>query len=380
MPVQQLALAMTVIGIFTTLTSYSIYRFGLLPRLGGLRWTLLLITLLTALQMLLNVWIMARLMFVDNQFITLTGLMVVYAGLSAIAFSYFVSRVITERLQAIGNATRQVAEGDLSTRIVVTGNDEISHLAANFNAMATELETAEMQKQRLEKMRRDLVAWVSHDLRTPLASLRVMLEALADGVIRDEETFSRYLKASLGETQHLSHLIDDLFDLAQLDVGHLHLDLQPMALADLISDTISSMSAKAAHKGLHLTGSAAPDVGMVQVAPDKIQRVLYNLVNNAILYTPAGETITITAERIPNGHCVRVHNSGVYIPPETLSRVFESFYRGEAARTATPSGERGTGLGLAIARGFIEAHQGTIRAESSPHGGTTFLFSLPHGK
>jgi signal transduction histidine kinase len=320
---------------------------------------------------------MARLMFVDNQYVTITGIIVLYVGLTAAAFGFFISRAITERVRAIATGADHVAHGDFTTRLPVRGNDEIASLTTAFNAMAQALQFTDDEKQRMEKNRRDLIAWVSHDLRTPLATMRVMLEALSDGVISDEATQTRYLKSSLGEIQHLAHLIDDLFELAQLDVGHLQLDYQPISIPDLISDTLSSMLPKAVQKRLTLDGEVDDDVDVVQAAPDKIQRVLYNLVSNAITYTPQGERIRIRARRIPDFMEISVQNSGVVIPPETLPHLFESFYRGDAARAQQNGTERGTGLGLAIARGFVEAHGGRIHATSSVNEGTTFTFTIP---
>jgi signal transduction histidine kinase len=373
----QLAIALSATGILTTITSYLFYRIGLLHWFGSLRWTLMLVTLFTATQILLNVWILARMMFVDSQYISFTGVVVIYAALTAIAFGFFLSRAITDRLSDIASGADRLAQGDLTTRLSVKGNDEISHLTGTFNTMAEALHTADVEKRHMEQNRRDLVAWVSHDLRTPLTSLRVMIEALADGVVRDEDTFARYLKNSLGEIQHLSHLIDDLFEMAQLDVGHVPLDLQPASLRDLISDTLSAMTPRAQKKHLNLTGSVAENIDMVMIAPDKIQRVLENLVSNAISYTPEGEAVTISATRGDNSVEVSVHNSGVVIKPEELPRLFESFYRSDTARSKKEDGLRGTGLGLAIARGFVEAHGGKINATSTPESGTTFTFTIP---
>jgi signal transduction histidine kinase len=245
--------------------------------------------------------------------------------------------------------------------------------------MARRLEDVDAQKRRLEQTRRDLVAWVSHDLRTPLTSMRVMMEALTDGIIQDEATRTRYLKNSLSEIEHLSHLIDDLFELAQIDVGHMQLDYQPIAMPDLLHDALSGMQPRAARKDITLTGSVAPDVPQVQLAPDKIQRVLKNLLENAIRYTPAGERVHVRVFLTDDDSTVQVdvHNSGVYIDKDTLPELFQSFYRGDKSRAQTGDNERGAGLGLAIARGFVQAHGGRMMAHSTPSEGTTFSFTLP---
>ena len=187
----------------------------------------------------------------------------------------------------------------------------------------------------------------------------------------------RYLDNSRAEIEHLSDLIDDLFELAQLDVGHLRLNMQPASISDLISDTLGSMMAKASQHGITLKGEVSDDVDMIRMAPDKIQRVLTNLVDNAIKYTRSGEAVTLRAWRDGDEIRIDIHNSGSYIPEDVLPRLFESFYRGEGSRMRGDDGDRGTGLGLSIARGFIEAHGGRIWATSIESEGTTFSFTLP---
>jgi signal transduction histidine kinase len=378
---QRLVVVMSGTGILTTLLSYVFYRAGLWNWFGSVRWTLLLVTLFTVALILLNVWVLAKLMFVETQYVTLTGTLLVYVGLTTMSYSYFISRAMTDRLQALAAAANQLAEGDLTTRLPQRGNDEIAQLTHAFNMMAHNLQRMDEEKRRLELARRNLIAWVSHDLRTPLASMRVMLEAVTDGVVADDATIQRYVKNSLDEIHNLSDLINELFEMAQLDAGHLPLNIQPTSLRDMISDTLGSMSAKAARKQITLSGLVEDGVDIVPMAPEKIQRVLSNLVNNAILYTPEHERVMLHARRLGDMVEVVVHNTGVYIPPEELPRLFESFYRGEKSRARAEDGARGAGLGLAIARGFVEAHGGTIRAESDPQQGTRFIFTLlnkPH--
>jgi signal transduction histidine kinase len=250
--------------------------------------------------------------------------------------------------------------------------------------------------------RRELIAAISHDLRTPLASLRVMTEALADGLIEDPATTARYLATMRGQIGHLSSLIDDLFELAQIDAGALRLDLQRASLADLVSDAIEGMQPQAAAKGVRLEGSVAPGIGPALIAPQKIERVLYNLVTNAVRHTSAGGSVTISirpgdegttgrngewANERPNladtptrplapspGVVVEVADTGEGIAPEDLPYIFDHFYRGEKSRSRATGG---AGLGLAIARGIVEAHGGRIWAESELEHGTQIHFTLP---
>ena len=213
-------------------------------------------------------------------------------------------------------------------------------------------------------------------MQTPLASIRAILEALGDGVVDDPQAVKRYLQIAQRDVRSLSFLIDDLFQMAQLDAGGLQLDLTPGSLSDLISDTLESFSALAAAQGLTLEGSAEPDVDPVRMDTPRIGRVLNNLVGNALRHTPAGGRVEVRARR--NGAQVEVvvADTGEGIRPEDLPHVFERFYRGEKSRSRATGG---AGLGLAIARGIIQAHGGEIRLESSPSTGTRFTFSLPSG-
>ena len=375
--VQQLVAFMTLTGLMSSLLSFAFYRLGILEWFRSLRWAIWMVIALLVLMIFLNVWVIARFTFIQAHYLTLTSVLLVFAGLSALTIGFFASKTMTDRLSKLRDATQALARRDFAVRLKISGNDEIAQLADTFNEMAQNLQEVEEQKRQLEQTRRDLTAWVSHDLRTPLASIRVMIEAMLDGVVEDDETVQRYLDNSRAEVEHLSHLIDDLFELAQLDVGHLKLNLQQASIRDLISDTLGSMAAKADQHSITLNGKVSDDVDMILMAPDKIQRVLTNLVDNAIKYADSGDSVTLRAWRSGDDARIDIHNSGSFIPQDVLPRLFESFYRGEGSRVRDDDGARGTGLGLAIARGFIEAHDGRIWATSVESDGTTFSFTLP---
>ncbi|MEO1290614.1 MAG: ATP-binding protein, partial [Chloroflexota bacterium] len=242
------------------------------------------------------------------------------------------------------------------------------------------LREIEDEKQRTEQLRRDLIAWISHDLRTPLTAVQASLEAIADDIVTDPEMVKDYVHNSLGELDNLRLLIDDLFAIAQIDAGHMSLKFTEASLSDLISDTVSSLYPHAQKREVSIAGEIQSDMPPVYMAPDKIQRVMYNLIDNAIRHTPAGGTITISARSINNKVQVDVHNTGESIPEEHLPHLFEKFYRGEQARQRDVDGHRGAGLGLAIAQGFIDAHQGKIWVNSDEQRGTTFAFAIPVGQ
>jgi signal transduction histidine kinase len=373
---ERLIILLTGTGILLTFITFAVYKSGVLYYLN-VRLLLAVMVVVIVGVVLFYQWMLSQLLFSYSYYFPMISTVMFFTAMVAITIGYFVSRAMTSRLFSLSDAAGEVAQGNFGTRLDARGNDEIAYLIRSFNAMAHDLQAVDEQKRQLEQTRRDLVAWVSHDLRTPLTSMRVMLEALADGVITDKETQTRYIKTTLSEIHHLNYLINDLFEMAKLDVGHLELDCQATSIADLISDTMGSMMAKAQRKEIKLSGQVDDGIDLVYVAPEKIQRVLKNLLDNALKYTPAGESVKIHARRCASDTIqVDVHNTGVYISQDTLPSLFDSFYRGEKSR-ATQDNERGTGLGLAIARGFVQAHGGKIWAESSPEKGTIFSFTLP---
>ena len=376
-----LALLFGFTGAASAVIGFVSHQLGWWRQLHTLNQTLTLGYVLAAALTLLNVWITARLMFINAHDLTLAGLLLLFAGGISIAFGYFLSTSITQTLRELVQAADRLSEGDFGARVQAAGQDEVAQLAQAFNAMAARLEQANAEARKLDAARRDLVAWASHDLRTPLASLRAMLDALADGVVADPETVARYVQQSQAEIRRTSGLIDDLFELAQLDAGNLILRCEASSLADLISDTLEGFTPRAQAKGIALSGSVAADVDPVWMAPEKISRVLQNLIENAIRHTPSGGEIRLRAAVQNHSVIVVVSDTGEGIAPEDLPRVFDRFYRGDAARARSQaqngSAGGGAGLGLAIAKGLIEAHGGRLWAESTPDRGTTMRFTLP---
>jgi signal transduction histidine kinase len=240
--------------------------------------------------------------------------------------------------------------------------------------MAAQLQAADEKQREIEHLRADLIAWVGHDLQTPLASIRAILEALADGMVEDPQSVQRYLLTAQRDVRSLSALIDDLFQMAQLDAGGLPLDREDSSIADLISDTLESFSELAIRQGVTLSGHADPSIDPVFMDTMRIGRVLNNLITNALHHTPPGGEITVGAERTQHGVTVTVSDTGEGIQPDDLPQIFESFYRGEKSRSRTTGG---SGLGLAISRGIIRAHGGEISVQSSPGRGSIFTFTLP---
>jgi signal transduction histidine kinase len=357
--------------------AYLLYRRGAIQWFNSLRWTLLATIILMVLLIFVNVWVTAQLMFISRHDLILTTALLIFAGVVAAVSIFFISSAWIERIYELGRAAQKLAQGDFRAHLSVQGNDELAQLAYTFNQTAEALRAVDEQKRQLDQTRRDLVAWVSHDLRTPLAAIRAMNESMLDGVVTDTETVARYHQTIQRELQHLSRMIDDLFDLAQLDTGHLSLNRVRASFRDLVSDTLGGLSARAARLGITLTGEVEPGIDVVSIAPDKIERVLYNLLDNALRHTPAGGSVTLKARRSGPNLEVSIHNTGQPIAGSDLPHIFTRFYRGEASRTQGGDGYRGTGLGLAIVKGFVEAHGGQIQVVSKAESGTSFTFTLP---
>ncbi|NDJ78830.1 MAG: HAMP domain-containing histidine kinase [Chloroflexi bacterium] len=375
--VELLVIFMSASGVVTVGVTYMLYRSGLALWFPSLRWSLWAMVIFTVALVFFNVWVTAQLMFISEHDLVLTVALLVFAGLTALAFGLYIANTLTDRICQLSQAAEQVAQGQLDTRLTAHGNDELAQLAQTFNWMANSLETMDRQKRQFDESRRTLIAGISHDLRTPLTSIRVMLEAISDGVVTDPDTVTQYMGRSLAELRHLSQLIDDLFELARLDAGQLEICFDSASLTDLISDVLSNMRPQASQRQVTLNGTVTPDVDPVHMAPDKIQRVLVNLLDNALRYTPPEGQITIRATREAQHVRVDVHNTGSVIAPTHVPHIFNTFYRGDDSRVRDDDGHRGTGLGLAIARGFVEAHHGRIWVESEQPTGTTFCFTLP---
>ncbi len=282
------------------------------------------------------------------------------AATAAVFAALVLARSITASLRRVGTASHALAAGDLSARAPVGGAREIAELAESFNAMAAGVE-------RLFDARRELVAWASHDLRAPIASLQAMLEAIEDGLASAED----YLPTLREQVRTLSMLVDDLFELARIDAGVLTLELRRTSLAPLVDSALRLLRPEAEARGVAL--SAEVDERMeAQLAPEKIERVLFNLVTNALHHTPSDGSVAVRAERRASDLLLRVEDTGDGLPAEAPARMFERFWRADRARSGS-----GAGLGLAIARGLVEAHGGRIWAENRPQGGACISFTLP---
>jgi signal transduction histidine kinase len=285
------------------------------------------------------------------------------AALSAVVGALLLGGWILRPLERLRATSARLADGELNARASLDGPRELTDLGRSFNEMAASI-------AELFDARRQLVAWASHDLRTPLASLRAMLEALEDGLAEPEE----YLPAIDEQVRTLSMLVDDLFELARIDAGVLTLELRLASLRSVVESCVRALEAEARARNIKLEVRVDPAVSQVWMAPEKIERVLLNLLTNALRHTPGDGAIAVEVEPRDDHVIVAVDDTGDGLTPIAARRMFERFWRGDDSRTPATGG---AGLGLAIAQGLVEAHGGTIWAENRPTGGARIAFTLP---
>ena len=295
------------------------------------------------------------------------------ASAAAIVVGLLITRQIIAPIQALSQASRRIAAGSYNERVkLAAGNpddvDELGQLAQDFNRMAENLEQT-------EALRRQLIGDVSHELRTPLTAIKGSLEALIDGVLPAEpETFEQIYQ----EADRLQRLVNDLQELSRVEAGAFKLDLQPLRLTDLLKTTTIRLDRQYFEKGVRLEIDIPADLPKVLADADRLSQVLFNLVGNALQYTPAGGQVTVAARRQGDEVQVSVQDTGIGIAAEHLPHVFDRFYRADRSR-ARLSG--GSGIGLTIAKHLVEAHSGRIWVESPGEGkGSTFTFTLPVAK
>ncbi|MGH2484909.1 MAG: sensor histidine kinase [Ktedonobacterales bacterium] len=304
----------------------------------------------------------------DSRFLTSTERALILGGLTAIlvalALGIVLARSLTRPVREITSALRAMAGGDLAQVVPVRSRDELGELSSAFNKMSADLALANNQ-------RRQMTADIAHDLRTPVTVIGGYLEALRDGVLPPTPERFAILHA---EAQHLQGLIEDLRTLSLADAGELALNPRPVASRGLLERITAAYQHQADQQSVALTVEAPDGAPPLVVDVARMVQVLSNLVGNALRYTPAGGAITLSAAALPDGTRLQVRDTGAGIAPETLPRIFDRFYRADAARS---DGQGGSGLGLAIARALVEAHGGTITAQSEPGHGATFTIRLP---
>jgi signal transduction histidine kinase len=284
------------------------------------------------------------------------------AATSVLVCAFALTRSIGRRVDELRQAAQRVAAGELDARAVPKGPAELAELATAFNEMAANID-------QLFDARRQLVAAASHDLRTPIAAIEAMHEAIEDGLVSVDE----YLPALREQARSLRVLVDGLFELARIDASALKLTLRDVAIEDVVGSCVRAVEVEALKHGVDLQTELDPGVPPVRCAPEQIERVLANLLTNALRYTPAGRAISIKTEAGPREVRVLVEDGGSGLSLDAQARMFERFWREDRARSSRAN----SGLGLAIAKGLVEAHGGTIWAENRAEGGARVAFTLP---
>ena len=320
---------------------------------------------------LANLWVLSRQMFVSEHDATLLGVLLLYsvgAGVGAAVVTARSSARAVRRLTATAGA---LGEGDLDARAgQIEGGPELDLLAATLDDMAARLQGAQQRERQIETTRRDLVTAVSHDLRTPLASLRAMVEAIDERVVDDPESMRRYAEQMRRSVRQLGAMVDDLFELAQLDAGAIETETRRARLGEVVSSAVATVGLQAEEKGLSLVAelNGADDA----LCSPRLARVIQNLLVNAVRHTPADGSVRIEARLAADALEVAVADTGEGIAPQDLARVFDPFFRADPARQGA-----GAGLGLALAKRIVEALGGEISAESEPSHGARFAVTLP---
>jgi signal transduction histidine kinase len=347
-----------------------------LTRRATLLVQLVVVVVATILSVAVGMVAVAQAMYISSH-----DLLVLFwlAGASAVVslgVALVLGRAFTRNSERLRSMTRALGDGErVDAATATAGSAEFASLAADLELTGQRLAEAREEVATLDASRRELVAWISHDLRTPLASLRAMAEALEDGMADDPQRFHRQMRA---QVDHLSAMVDDLFELSKIHSGTLVLAMEPVSLYDLVSDAVAELGALALSRSITLKelGSGEPTV---VGDPRELARVIGNLLLNAIQHSPAGSEISVTARHDGDSHVVlTVEDAGGGIPEQDLTRIFEAGWRATPSRTPELLEGRsaGAGLGLAIVQGIVEAHSGEISVRNIP-GGCRFDVRLP---
>jgi signal transduction histidine kinase len=325
-----------------------------------------------------NVLFTAGLMFISTEHdLPLLTALLGFSSVLAVALTLSASGTITARLGEFTRVIGKLSDGDYGARATAGGGDELARLAAQLNGLASRLMAADAQQRTLDQERRDLTVAVSHDLRTPLASIRAMVEALEDGLVTTADDERRYHSAIRREIDRIARMLDDLFDLSRLDSGGLSLERRALSLEEVAAEVVEGMRAQAQRQGVRLTLTAEPGIPAAWFDGAQIGRAIANLLRNALEHTHPGGRVTVALAWVDGQVRLTVSDTGVGIPASEISRVWTRFHRGDPSRHKTSAGGDGAGLGLAIVRGIVEAHGGTVAVTSTEGAGATFTLLLP---
>ena len=331
------------------------------------------IAVVGAVAAIANLVVLARQMVVDQHDATTLSVLLLYSAGAGVGAALALARSRSRAVERLARSAEQLGGGELQTRVGELGaGPELDTLARTLDEMAGRLERAQERARDVDRTRRDLVTAVSHDLRTPLASLRAMVEAIDDGVVDDPTTMRRYAAEMRRSMAQLVAMVDDLFELAQLDAGAIEAETTRARLGEVVRSAVATVEMAAQEKGLSLVADLHGTEDAV--CSPRLVRVIQNLLVNAVRHTPTDGSVRIDAVRSDRGLELVVADTGEGIAPQDLERVFDPFFRGDPARHGS-----GAGLGLALAKRIVEALGGSILAESEPSRGSRFAVTLPAG-
>ena len=340
-----------------------------LLRRGSLRWLPLGVALVAVTAVIAGIVGTARAMFLSAHDFHVVLIVALVAGIVAVLFAMLVGSTVVRWSRSLRDDARRFGESG-TFESAGGGPAEFADLSAELTRTSERLGESRAREARLEESRRELVSWVSHDLRTPLAGLRAMTEALEDGLAEDPQRYHVQMRA---EVDRMVRMVDDLFELSRIHAGVIPFAVQTIALGDVVSEAIAGADPLARAKRVRLGGSVE-DGMLVRADPGGLSRVVANLVMNAIRHTPADGAVEITGRAVPDGVELAVSDACGGIPPDDLDRVFDVAWRGSHART--PDDASGAGLGLAIVKGLVEAYDGRVEVRNQPPG-CRFLVRLP---
>ncbi len=317
-------------------------------------------------------------MVLPNNVIFLLSIITIISSLLSSFIHYLFTKPVERSIQLLAKQTHEIAEGKFDELLPIEGPVEIKELTQRFNNMNLRLKEAFNHIKRSEESRKELVANISHDLRTPMSSIKAFVTAIQDGVVEDDASFQRYLKTIVLETERLDHLIQQLFQLSLLDSGAIHLELELINVDELLLAVLQHEHIHLEQKNIQLKISIPKNVPLIYVDRSYFQKVIFNLLDNAIRYSEYEGIIEITVYHL-SGHWVTIsiRDYGVGINKEEIPHIFERTYRVEKSRNQQFGG---AGLGLAIAKTIVERHNGTITVESETGKGSAFTVKIPIGK
>jgi signal transduction histidine kinase len=347
-----------------------------LIRRASLQWQLLVVVGVATLGAYVGAIAIAQLMFLSAHDLQVMTVVSSVAAVVAVLVAVALGTTVVRWSSALQAQVRALGPG-MVPAVEEHGPRELRALSAELADAQRRLEQGRLREQRLEDSRRELVSWVSHDLRTPLAGLRAMAEALEDGIAAEPSRFHRQIRI---EVDRMAAMVDDLFELSRIHAGVLRLAPEPVALGDLVSEALAGADPVARARRVRLGGHV--DAGLEVVAdPAGLSRIVSNLLMNAIRHTPADGTVEVIGRQVPEGVELSVSDGCGGLPAEEMDRVFDLGWQGSPARPRADTAlGQGAGLGLAIVKGITEAHRGRVGVENlAAEGGCRFLVTLPHG-